>query len=148
MDVEVSVNLYCSRMSVYLFLSLYSFFLQFSFLLLSRFSILDFVSFYFLHFYSFFSSLYSNSLSHSLFFFLSLFFLSFSLPLFVFPFHFHHALSQPCTTSVDHPRPHFLHLVTDARCTAGACIIVRGFGCAFIYAPTCIGARGESGRKL
>lgn len=83
-----------------------------------------------------FSFLYSNSVSHTLFFFsLSLLppSLSFS-PRFTVPFHFHHALSQPCTApSVDHPRPHFLHLVTDARCTAGACIIVRGFECAFVY---------------
>lgn len=123
----VSVNLYYSR--IYLFPS---FFLHFPLLLLSRFSIL---SFYFLHFIPF-SSLYSNSLSHTRFF------LPFSLS--VFPFHFHHALSQPCTASADHPRPHFLHLVTDAQCTAGACIIVCDFGCAFSYMSTCIGAHRES----
>lgn len=75
----------------------------------------------------------SRTLFFSSPFLFSPFSLSFS-PRFTVPFHFHHALSQPCTApSVDHPRPHFLHLVTDARCTAGACIIVRGFECAFVY---------------
>lgn len=128
-DTEaVSVSLYYSRM--YLFLSLLFFSIS-----LSRYSLDS--RFYLFTFFTFipFSSLYSNSLSHTRFF------LPFSLS--VFPFHFHHALSQPCTASADHPRPHFLHLVTDARCTAGACIIVCDFGCAFSYMSTCIGARRE-----
>lgn len=122
-DAEtVSVNLYCSRIYISLFLS--SFLFYFSLLLLSDSRFYLFIFFTFISF----SFLYSNSLSHIPFF------LSSSLSLSVFPFHFHHALSQPCTTSVDHPRPYFLHLVTDARCTAGACIIVCDFGCAFVYA--------------